>query len=297
MGNTEPAYDRENPILRGLNPVDESEYLTDALAREAVAFIDRHASKPFFLYLAYNVPHSPLQAMLEDMEKLGRIPDIHRRIFAAMVANLDNSFGRVLDALRRHKLDQNTLIIFFSDNGGPTRELTSSNAPLREGKGHVYEGGLRIPFLLQWSGRVPAGKLYDHPVISLDVVPTALAAAGAAARLPGNLDGVNLLPYLDGTSDGPPHETLFWRYGGRAALRSGSWKLVREPPRGRQTAPFELYNLSADIGEKTNLAASRPDLVKRLEAQWRRYDNQMVEPLWRSRGSGARKNWPLDLIE
>jgi len=231
------------------------------------------------------------------MERLGGIPDIHRRIFAGMVANLDDSFGRVLQALRRHELEEDTLIVLFSDNGGPTRELTSSNAPLRGGKGQLYEGGVRIPFLLQWKGKVPAGKVYDHPVISLDVVPTALAAAGAAGRLPDNLDGVDLLPYLTGNSKGAPHETLFWRYGGRIALRSENWKLLRNPGRGSAPGPFELYDLGADLEEQSDQAANRPEIVRRLQAELERYNSQMAEPLWRSKGSGARENWPLDLIQ
>jgi len=296
MGNTEPPYDRENPILRGFQPVDESKYLTDAWAREAVAFIGRHATEPFFLYLAYNAPHSPMQATLAWMEKFQSIADIHRRIFAGMVGNLDASIGKVLEALRRHRLEDDTLVILFSDNGGPTRELTSSNAPLRAGKGHVYEGGIRIPFLIKWKGRLPAGKVYERPVISLDVAPTALAAAGAGERLPDNLDGVDLLPYLTGKNSGAPHRTLFWRYGNRVALREGDWKLVREPRRGQKTAPFELYNLAADIGEGRDLAAAHPEIVKRLAAELERYNRQMAAPLWRGRGSGARKNWPLELV-
>ncbi|MCP5112607.1 MAG: sulfatase-like hydrolase/transferase, partial [bacterium] len=176
MGNTEPPYDLKNPMLRGREPINEPTYLTDALAREAVDFIDRNAAEPFFLYLSYNVPHSPLQATFESIKRHQSIPDIHRQIFAGMISILDDSLGRVLAALRRHQIEENTLIIFFSDNGGPTRELTSSNAPLRAGKGAVYEGGIRIPFLLQWKGAVPAGKVYEEPVISLDSVPTALAA-------------------------------------------------------------------------------------------------------------------------
>ncbi len=294
MGHTEPPYDEQNPICRGWEEVEETEYLTDALAREAAAFIDRHGAEPFFLYLAYNAPHSPLQARLEYVEKFSSIPDLQRRIFAAMVANLDDSFGRVLDALRRHGLEEETLIIFFSDNGGPTRELTSSNAPLRGGKGQVYEGGIRVPFLLQWKGAIAGGRVFDEPVISLDVVPTALAAAGA--RPPESLDGVNLLPYLQGRKQGAPHASLFWRYGNRVALRAGGWKLVRNPA-ARGDARYELYNLDKDPGERQDQSRRRPGTVERLRREIERYNAEMVEPLWRSRGSGAKENWPLELIE
>jgi len=294
-GGTEPPYDLENPIRRGWDPIEEATYLTDALAREAVSFIDRNAEEPFFLYLAYNVPHSPLQATIEYMNRMGSISDVQRQIFAGMIANLDDSFGHVLDSLRRNEIEDNTLIIFFSDNGGPTRELTSSNAPLRGGKGQLYEGGIRIPFLVQWKGKLPGGEVYDHPVIALDTVPTALAAAGAP--IPGNLDGVDLAPYLTGENSGAPHETLFWRYGPRTALRSGNWKVVRNGGRGNEDAPFELYDLAGDISEENDLSAERPEILRRLEAELGRINSQMVDPLWRSRGSGSEENWPLKLVE
>jgi arylsulfatase B len=208
---------------------------------------------------------------------------------------LDDAIGRLLGLLDAHDLAEDTLIIFFSDNGGPTKELTSSNAPLREGKGHLYEGGIRIPFLLQWKGTAPAGKVYDHPVISLDAMPTALAAAGAT--LPKNLDGVDLLPYLKGQNNGAPHETLFWRYGQRIALRQGEWKIVSNPGFGRREAPFELYNLSTDIGETHDLAKEQAKVFTKLKTELDRLNGEMVPALWRSEGSGAEENWPLDLLK
>lgn len=296
LGSTEPPYDEENSILRGREPVREDEYLTSALAREAVAFIDRHAGGPFFLYVSFNVPHSPMQAQLEEIKQFTSIPDLQRLIFAGMIASLDLSVGRILQALSRRQIEENTLIVFFSDNGGPTRELTSSNRPLRGGKGDLYEGGLRVPFLLQWKGRIPGGRTYDYPVISLDLVPTALAAAGASEQLP-ELDGVNLLPYLSDEAGGVPHDTLFWRYGSRIALRKGNWKLVRNPPRNRNAAEFELYDLSSDLSEKDDVRSLHPDIVSDLYRETEHYNNQMVEPLWRPQGARPRENWPLDLIE
>ena len=289
MGNTEPMYDRENPILRGFDEAGpEHEYLTDALGREAEAFIRRHAAEPWFLYLAYNAPHSPLQATRDWFDRMVAIADVQRRIFAAMVGSLDESVGRVLGALRTLGLEENTLVVFFSDNGGPTRELTSSNRPLRGGKGSLYEGGIRVPFLIQWKGRVPAGVVYDLPVISLDVAPTALAAAGA--RIPENLDGVDLVPFLRGDRAGAPHETLYWRYGDRYALRQARWKLVRNG------AAVELYNLRADMGEQRDLAADNAAAAKRLQAEWEHRNAEMTEPRWRSKGSGAVDNWPLEFV-
>ena len=209
MGYNEPDYDANNPIIRGGQPVVETEYLTDALTREAVDFIDRHDDKPFFLYLAYNAVHSPLQGADAYMRKFSHIEDIHRRIFAAMLANMDDSVGAVLKQLRKSGLEENTIVFFLSDNGGPTRELTSSNAPLRGEKSAMYEGGLRIPFMVQWKGVIPAGEVYDRPVSSLDIYAT--AAANAKAEAPNNIEGVDLVPYLTGKRSGNPHETLFWR--------------------------------------------------------------------------------------
>ncbi len=180
MGHDEPAYDANNPLVRGGQPVAEQAYLTDALTREAVDFIDRHREQPFFLYLAYNAVHSPLQGADAYMQQFSHIEDVHRRIFAAMLANLDHSVGRVLAKLREAGVEEQTLIFFLSDNGGPTRELTSSNLPLRGGKGDVFEGGIRVPFLMQWKGSLAAGRVEPRAVISLDIFATAAAAARVA---------------------------------------------------------------------------------------------------------------------
>ena len=163
MGGNEPDYDANNPIVRGGQPVEEKDHLTDAFTREAVDFIWRSWDWPFFLYLPYNAVHSPLQGADEYMEKFSHIEDVHRRIFAAMLAHMDDSVGEVLKALRDARLEENTLIIFLSDNGGPTKELTSQNGPLRNGKGSVYEGGLRVPFLMQWKGQLPEQTVFLRP--------------------------------------------------------------------------------------------------------------------------------------
>lgn len=198
MKYSEPDYDANNPILRGSQPVDEKEYLTDALTREAVDFIDHHNDKPFFLYLAYNAVHSPLQASDKYMKKFAHIEDLQRRIFAAMLANLDDSVGAVMRKLRKENLEKDTIVYFISDNGGPTRELTSSNLPLRGEKGQMYEGGIRVPFMLQWPGKIPEGKTYDRPVVTCDIFATTFAAAQIAMPKDRKLDSVNLLPYIKG---------------------------------------------------------------------------------------------------
>jgi len=279
MGGNEPDYDANNPITRGGQPVVETEYLTDALTREAVDFIDRHDDKPFFLYLAYNAVHSPLQGADAYMEKFSHIEDIHRRIFAAMLANMDDSVGSVMEQLRQSGLEENTLVFFLSDNGGPTRELTSSNLPLRGSKGQMYEGAIRVPFMVQWKGKVPAGKVYDKPVSSFDIYAT--AAAQANVKAPKAVEGVDLLPYLTGENEAAPHKTLFWRQGGKTALRHENWKLVNMGGRKKAGKPaWELYDLSKDISEEINLAQTDPDRLSELVKIWEKMNSEMSEPLF-----------------
>tara|TARA_Y100001934_G_scaffold279441_1_gene383221 strand:+ start:934 stop:2349 length:1416 start_codon:yes stop_codon:yes gene_type:complete len=270
----EPDYDANNPIIRGGQPVVETEYLTDALTREAVDFIDRHDDKPFFLYLAYNAVHSPLQGADAYMKKFAHIEDIHRRIFAAMLANMDDSVGAVLQQLRKSGLEENTIVFFLSDNGGPTKELTSSNLPLRGSKGQMYEGAIRVPFMVQWKGEIPAGQVYHQPVSSFDIFGTA-AANCAGVKKPKQVEGVDLVPHLTGRKNGSPHETLYWRQGGKKALRHGDWKLVRM---GKNK--WELYDLSKDISEENNLAANHPDRVAELVKIWEKLNGEMSDPLF-----------------
>ena len=279
MGHDEPAYDANNPILRGGQPVEEHAYLTDALTREAVDFINRNQRRPFFLYLAYNAVHSPLQGGDTYMERFASIDDIHRRIFAAMLANLDDSVGAVLDTLRETGLEEDTLIFFLSDNGGPTKELTSSNLPLRGGKGDVYEGGIRVPFLVQWKGKLPAGQVYDKPVVSLDIFATAAALARAPLPKGRSIDGVDLMPYLRGEKTGRPHEMLFWRQGPRTAIRVGDWKLLRNGR--REGGPWELYHLATDLVEQNDLAATEAEKLAQMQRSWEGMNGQMAEPAWR----------------
>ena len=279
MGNDEPDYDANNPIVRGGQPVVETEYLTDALTREAVDFIDRHDDKPFFLYLAYNAVHSPLQGADEYMEKFAGIDDIQRRIFAAMLGNLDDSVGAVLAQIRASGLEENTLVFFLSDNGGPTRELTSSNRPLRGEKGQMYEGAIRVPFMVQWKGQLPAGIVFDRPVSSMDIFAT--AGTVARANVPAQVEGVDLMPFLTGQRTDVPHETLFWRQGGRTALRHGDWKIVRMGNRKQPAAAkWELYHLEDDLSETKNLAGTEPQRLQDLIKRWQDLNQEMVPPLF-----------------
>lgn len=276
MGRDEPDYNADNPLLRDSQPVNETAHLTEAFTREACDFITRHQSQPFFLYLAYNAVHSPLQADNGYLAKFAHIPDIHRRIFAALLAQLDDSVGTVLARLREAGLERDTLVVFLVDNGGATRELTSSNAPLRGEKGSLFEGGIRVPFILRWPARVPAGRTIETPILSMDATATALAAAGAQADPAA--DGMDLIPLLTaGTA--PAERTFYWRAGHRAALRQGPWKLIREPVRG-QPGPWQLYHLANDLGETTDLAAREPTRVAELTAAWEKWSRAQAAPLW-----------------
>ncbi len=280
LPSDEPPYDADNPILRGREPVEEAAYLTDALTREAVSFIDRHQSQPFFLYLAYNAVHSPMQGAKKYTDRFAHIEDIHRRVFAAMLANLDDGIGAVLAKLRAEGLAERTLIFFISDNGGPTAELTSSNRPLRGGKGDLYEGGIRTPFIVRWKGKLPAGRVCSQPVIATDVFATACAAAGVTLPQDRTMDSVNLFPHLSGENQASPHEALFWRMDQKAALRAGDWKIV-QPTRGASHVNWQLYNLANDISETTDLAERDSDMLAKLVSRWQQINREMVEPLWR----------------
>ena len=286
-----PASD--DAIFDGRKPVAHVEYLTDELADRAVRFIERERSRPFFLYLAFNAVHTPMHATDKYLTRFTHIADEQRRTYAAMLSAMDDGVGRTMAALRAAGLEENTLIFFFSDNGGPTMPTTtvngSSNAPLRGSKRQTWEGGIRVPFIIHWKGHLAAGKTDSRPIIQLDVLPTALAAAGIPVRPEWKLDGVELLPYLTGKVTGTPHEALYWRLGGMMAIRKGDWKLVKtsEGP-FRDTDPAvlsdlstaQLYNLADDIGETKNLADAQPDRVRELAEAWQRWNSALVRPLW-----------------
>jgi arylsulfatase A-like enzyme len=268
------------PLQRNRRNVDEKEYLTDAFSREAAAFINRHKGRPWFLYLAYNAVHTPLQAPPRYLDRVKHIPDETRRKYAALAVALDDGVGRVLKTLRAQGLERKTLVFFLSDNGGPVRVTHSSNGPLRGHKGQVFEGGIRVPFVVAWPGRLPAGKTFDEPVCSLDVFATAAALAGARVPADRKMDGVNLLPHLRGEAKAPPHERLFWRAGGGAqfAVREGRYKLAHAGGKD------QLFDLAADVGETKDLAAAKPDVTARLRKAYQQWNSELVPPLWENLG-------------
>lgn len=279
---TDAAGDRANPVLRGTERVAKEDYLTDAFARECAAYIERRRGQPFFLYAAFNAVHTPMQPSPAHEAALAKIEDPRRRVHASMLIALDAAVGRILATLDQYKLTENTLVIFLSDNGGPTPVNTSSNLPLRDYKGQVYEGGIRVPFMARWPGRIRAGQVLDQPVIALDILPTAVEAGGGKSA--ANLDGVSLLPLLTRKSKTPPHERLYWRFGERAALREGDWKLVRI-----QASPDQLYNLKADVSESRDLAGAEPARLKAMQAAFDAWNAQLAAPLWERENAAGQK--------
>ncbi len=272
-----------NPVMRGDTVVEENTYLTDAFAREAAAFIEKHRSRPFFLYVPFNAVHAPLEAIHKYQDRFAAISDPKRRTYAAMMSAMDDAIGAILGKLRQHNIEDDTLVFFVSDNGGPTVQTTSSNHPLRGYKGQVYEGGIHVPFLVQWKRRLPKGVVYDNPVIALDILPTAVAAAGGTPA--ANLDGVNLLPYLTGQNKAAPHEALYWRFGPQWAVRKGDWKLL-----SAAQGSAELYNLAEDLSEKSNLASSQPAKAKELQAAYDAWNAKNIPAKWRTiRERGGQK--------
>jgi arylsulfatase A-like enzyme len=223
--------------------------------------------------MPFNAQHSPLQAPQKYRDRFANIEDPRRRIFAAVMSSMDDAVGKVLDKIRETGQEENTLIVFLSDNGGPTRQTTSSNAPLRGFKATTWEGGVRVPFCMQWKGKIPAGKTFEQPVIQLDILPTMVAAAGASVDPAWKLDGVNLLPYLTGEKSGRPHDTLYWRFGDQWAIRHGDWKLVVGNGGGKEP---ELYNLADDLSESKDLAADQPEKVKELQALWDKWNTEQA---------------------
>jgi arylsulfatase A-like enzyme len=286
---------RRGEVFRSTESLAEPEYLTDAFRREALAFIDHHHARPFFLYLAFNAVHAPLQATAKYRDRFPKIEDQKRQTFAAMLSAMDDAVGAVLGKLHDSGLEESTLIFFISDNGGPTPQTTSRNDPLRGTKATTWEGGIRTPFMIQWKGHVPAGKVDDRPVIALDIHPTALAAAGVPLPTQKKLDGVNLLPFLTQNSTAAPHEFLFWRYGAQMAIRKGDWKITKavsrpgQPRRlrARRSSEGQLYNLAKDIGEKTDVAAEHPEVVKELTDAWEKWNAELIAPRWRRAGAQA----------
>jgi len=273
-----PGENTKEKVFRNLVPVKKEEhYLTDALGREAIDFITRHKEEPFLLYLPFNAVHGPLQAPQELINKFSHVEPEERRILCAMQYSMDQNIGRVLAALKKLNLEENTLVIFLSDNGGKLKGNHSYNLPYRGQKGTLFEGGVRLPFCMKWPGHIEADSQYNQPISSMDLLPTILEIAGDEVNETCEFNGVNLMPYLSGEKKEAPHEFLFWRINKKKwAVRDADWKLVYSDKDKKSL----LFNISEDISEKHDLSEEYPQEAKRLKAKFDEWASQMMEPQW-----------------
>jgi arylsulfatase A-like enzyme len=265
------------PLIRAGKPsTDVPPHLTLALGNAAAAFIRSHKDHPWMLYLPFNAPHTPHEPSPDRLGKFSHVPNPQRRKYLAQLSLLDDAIGLVTSALADSNQRDHTLTFFFSDNGGHTPS-GSDNSPLRAMKGTLYEGGVRVPFLVSWPAKLPAGQHYHQPVSSLDVLPSALAAADIPVPTDRKLDGVNLIPHLTGEVSTPPHTHLTWRMHGKQslAIRSDNWKLIRSG-----NTPPELYDLASDASESKDVAAQNADVVTRLSATLESWNRELVDPVF-----------------
>ena len=254
-------------------------YMTDYLTDEAVRAVKANRNRPFFMYFAPNAIHTPLQATKADYDALPQIKDHRLRVYGAMVRNLDRNVGRLLQALKEEGLDQNTLVIFTSDNGGANYiGLPEINRPYRGWKATFFEGGIHSPFFMRWPAVIPANSRYSAPVGHIDIFATAAAAAGAPLPKDRVIDGVDLVPFVQGKATGRPHQTLFWRSGSYKVVLDGDWKLQSSEAQHK----VWLFNLAQDPTEQHELSAAQPDRVKAMLALLRQQDAQNAKPIWPS---------------
>lgn len=304
--NAEPKY-HDDPIQYNgtKTPVAGTTYLTTKFADRAVQFINANAANPFLLYVAFNAAHFPLDEHQHDAYHSrfdvlppGQRPTGTRLELASAIAGLDDAVLAIMNAVSSNLLDQKTLIFFTTDNGGDiSSRSAANNLPLRGGKTQVYEGGIRVPFLMRWTNHLPAGATFDAPVSGIDILPTAIAATGASIPAAWQLDGVDLIPYILGQKAGVPHPSLFWRVetngvtisedgtdipDGLRAVRSGQWKLVKPGV----SAAWELYDFNTEAGRaerespSANVADQYPEVVRSLVAEYEAWSGQNERPLW-----------------
>jgi arylsulfatase A-like enzyme len=281
---------KENPddfhqcIYRNFNTINDTGYLTDNLAREACSFIKNEAGKksPFFLYLPFNAVHSPLQAPEEDIKKFNT-GDKNRDILLAMIHRMDIAVGEVIKTLKNEGVYDNTIIFYFSDNGG-ARNIKANNLPLRDFKHSVYEGGLRVPFIMSWPDKLKPA-VSNEPIISLDIMPTVCAAIGAPLPTDRVYDGKNILTVIQGKSDTPLHKELYFDGNDNTwAVREGKWKLVFS-----KQGNLELYNLEDDLSEGNNLVSLHPDKVNELKNKYDKWRSEMGKPIGKTKKKTKKK--------
>jgi arylsulfatase A-like enzyme len=277
--------------FRDNEPVKEEGYTTTLIGNDAVKLIESHATNtPLYLYLAFNSPHTPYQAPREYIDRYKQIEDPTRRIYAGMITCLDDEIGRVVDALEKKRMRENTLILFHSDNGGTKNamfagvmadmskvKIPCDNGPYRDGKGSLFEGATRVCALANWPGKIKAGSTVDGLIHAVDVYPTLAALAGASTAKCKPLDGVDVWPVISEGKASPRTEIVYNIEPFRAAIRQGEWKLIW---RTMLPASVDLYNIAQDPSEKNNLAAANPDKVAALQQRINELARQSVKPLF-----------------
>jgi|TARA_B100001063_G_C16763500_1_gene557297 arylsulfatase A-like enzyme len=266
--------------------IDTKKYLTEELSDNAVQFIEDNSDDPFFLYLSYNAPHTPLQATKRDLERNNHIEIEKRRTYAAMVSSMDDGIGLILDKLEEKKISENTIVIFFSDNGGVEWYNFSDNGILRGIKGDFFEGGIRVPFTMQWPKKIKPGIIYDKPIIALDIFATVASAASAEKYIRNDIDGVDLLPYINGEKSGMPHEYLYWQNPDKDidVVRDDRYKYLRI--KGDEY----IFDLKNDISEETNIIDSSKTIYDRLKSQFKEWEKDMIDPVFMDLGMGKEYN-------
>lgn len=260
------------------------EYLTDRIGRQATEYIDRNKDNPFFMYIAFNAPHTPLHAKEALKKQVAHLPTEAQKLYGAMQISMDENIGKILNSLDENGLTENTIVAFLSDNGATfaypvnwpadwEQEMLGSNGNLRGHKAQMYEGGIRIPYIIRYPKVLKAGQVYTEPVSALDLYPTFCEVAGATPNHQNELDGVNLLPYLQGEQTGSPHDVLYWYGSNKGAVRQGDYKYWNY--KGRS----ELYNLATDISETNDLSESMPEVKKELEEKYHAFIESLPPPL------------------
>lgn len=316
LGGNHHYFSNAKPVLSGTEEANFDGYLTDALADKAGDFIERHNESPFFLYAAFNAPHSPMMATQRDIERVVqhqprfepayeqikqvkgrnalpnfvmsdfRLPDadpeVMRLVYCAMVAGLDNGVGKIMAAIEKAGVRENTLVVFLSDNGAALARPTDFggvNLPLRSGKGTIFDGGVRVVFGASWPGVIPAGKDYDGIVNSTDLFKTTVKLAGQQVPQDRTIDGVNLMPYLTGEKEGNPHDAFFFRRKDRDSwsLRSGDFKWVKDR-KSRMSAAGELYKVSEDVSESNDVSSHYPGKKAELIRLYEELTKDLPDP-------------------
>lgn len=276
-------YEKASPhrvILENKTATKEEGYVTDRFGDAACRFIKKHKAEPFYLFVSFTAPHSPNQPKKEDLSRVAHISKKGRQNYAGLIVSLDDNVGKILKCLKQEGLDEDTLVIFTNDNGGQTA-TGADNSPLKGKKGSLWEGGIRVPWAMRWPGVIDPGSVINDPVISFDILPTVVEAAGGTVKPEWKLDGRSFYPLMKQPSKLLPTRTLHWRQHGAQgsiSMREGKWKYIHN--RSEAGAEPELYDLAKDLSEANNVASKHPELLKRMQGKVVEWEATMATPLW-----------------